>query len=80
MPRIERLLTILCLDAVLLIGLSKRRPRIHVSDPAFIRKRASLRDGQPAQTERGLLRNLVALEEHLAEYSLRSVFTLFRGE
>ena len=79
MPRIERLLTILCLDAVLLIGLSKR-PRIHVSDPAFIRKRASLRDGQPAQTERGLLRNLVALEEHLAEYSLRSVFTLFRGE
>jgi hypothetical protein len=62
----------LCASPVVLGGLSKRA-RIQVGDPAFIETSAILGHDQPEQAERCLARNLIPLEQHLAEQRLRPV-------
>ena len=65
--------------AVALIGLGKR-VGIHVGDPTFVRAGAILGYDEPEQAACRMPGNLISLEEHLAEYSLRPVLTFFGRE
>src|ERR1700737_5583714 len=49
-------------------------------DPGLVRRGAVARQGQPHQSAGGLTRQLVAVEQHLAEQGLRLVLALLRGK
>src|SRR6516164_7589533 len=57
------------------IGLGER-VRVHVGNPGLIRPGGVLGDDEPEQPERGLAGDVLALEKHAAEQSLRPVIAL----
>ena len=58
----------------------RERAAIHLGDPILVRTGAVLGDDEPEQPERGLARNVLALEQHAAEQGLRPVIALVGRE
>src|SRR5258708_3001448 len=56
------------------------RPVVAFLDPDLIRRGAVAGKGQPHQPARGLTRQPVAVEQHLAEHGLRLMLALLGGE
>src|ERR1700676_1159408 len=65
--------------AVVLGRLGDRRV-VALLDPGFVRRGAVARQRQPHQPAGGLTRQLVAVEQHLAEQRLRLVLALLSGQ
>src|SRR5437899_2794149 len=64
----------------IIVGRFSKRPVVAFLDPDFVRARAVTRERQPHQAARGLPRQPVAVEQHLAEQGLRLMLALLRGK
>src|SRR5258708_31566772 len=79
-PSLQPALEIFVSHAALAIGGLRERVGIGLGDPGLVRPCPVLGERQPEQAERGLPRQVVALEQHGAEQGLRLVLSLLRRQ